>query len=117
VRLLLITWDGGGNTPPMQALARELLERGHSVCVVGPGCRRASYEGLGARFEPYRHAPEHDASSPDTDIVRDWQARTPIGAFARLRDNLSSGPRGSSRLRSLRPWSASAPRPSSSTTC
>lgn len=92
MRLLLVTWDGGGNTPPMQALAAELVERGHEVRVVGPRCREASYQRLGARFEPYRHAPEHDASSPDTDIVRDWEARTPVGAFERMRDNLMFGP-------------------------
>ena len=89
---LLVTWDGGGNTPPMQALAHELVERGQTVRVVGPRCRRASYERMGARFEEYRVAPEHDASSPQTDIVRDWQARTPLGAFASVRDHLMFGP-------------------------
>lgn len=92
MRLLLVTWDGGGNTPPTQALARELVERGHAVRVVGPRCQSARYERLGARFEAYSHAPEHDASSPDTDIIRDWEARTPIGAFERTRDNLMFGP-------------------------
>ena len=76
----------------MQALAHELVERGHAVRVVGPRCRRASYERVGARFEQYRLAPEHDASSPQTDIVRDWEARTPLGAFARMRDHLMFGP-------------------------
>jgi len=92
VTFLLVTWDGGGNSPPMQALASELVGRGHAVRVVGPRCRRASYERLGARFEPYSQAPEHDASSPETDLVRDWEARTPMGAFARMRDNLMFGP-------------------------
>ena len=55
-------------------------------------CRRESYEDLGARFEAYQHAPEHDARAPETDIIRDWEARTPMGAFARLRDNLMFGP-------------------------
>jgi len=89
---LLVTWDGGGNTPPMGAIAAALLARGHGVRVVGPECRRSSYEPLGARFEAYVHAPEHDAGNPETDIVRDWEARTPMGAFARMRDNLMFGP-------------------------
>jgi MGT family glycosyltransferase len=89
---LLVTWDGGGNTPPMCAIAAELLARGYGVRVVGPRCRRQSYEALGARFEAYEYAPEHDASARETDIVRDWEARTPIGAFARMRDNLMFGP-------------------------
>ena len=89
---LLVTWDGGGNTPPMRAIAARLIARGHAVRVVGPESRRKSYESLGARFEPYRHAPEHDAGAPETDLIRDWEARTPLGAFARTRDNLMFGP-------------------------
>ena len=76
----------------MRAIAAELLARGHGVRVVGPQCRRQSYEGLGARFEAYEHAPEHDAGAPETDLIRDWEARTPLGAFARMRDNLMFGP-------------------------
>jgi MGT family glycosyltransferase len=76
----------------MRAIAAELLARGHGVRVVGPRCRRQSYESLGARFEAYEHAPDHDAGARETDIVRDWEARTPIGAFARMRDNLMFGP-------------------------
>ena len=76
----------------MRAIAATLLDRGHDVRVLGPASRRGSYESLGARFEAYEHAPEHDASAPETDIVRDWEARTPLGAFARMRDNLMFGP-------------------------
>jgi MGT family glycosyltransferase len=76
----------------MRAIAAALLGRGHEVRVVGPACRRESYESLGARFEAYEHAPEHDMRRPETDIVRDWEARTPLGAFAQVRDNLMFGP-------------------------
>jgi UDP:flavonoid glycosyltransferase YjiC (YdhE family) len=76
----------------MRALAARLIERGHGVRVIGPRCRRESYENLGARFEAYQHAPEHDSRAPETDIIKDWEARTPMGAFARLRDNLMFGP-------------------------
>lgn len=76
----------------MRAIAAELLERGHGVRIVGPRCRRQSYESLGARFEAYEHAPEHDAGARESDLIRDWEARTPIGAFARMRDNLMFGP-------------------------
>ncbi|MEA2482828.1 MAG: hypothetical protein QOC55_775, partial [Thermoleophilaceae bacterium] len=57
---LLVTWDGGGNTPPMCAIAAGLVARGHRVRVVGPLARRETYERLGASFEPYERAPEHD---------------------------------------------------------
>jgi MGT family glycosyltransferase len=89
---LLVTWDGGGNTPPMRAIAASLIARGHVVRVVAPESRRKSYESLGARFEPYQHAPDHDTSTPERDLLRDWEARTPMGAFARMRDNLMFGP-------------------------
>jgi UDP:flavonoid glycosyltransferase YjiC (YdhE family) len=33
--VLLVTWDGGGNVPPMLALGRRLARRGHEVRVLG----------------------------------------------------------------------------------
>ncbi len=49
-------------------------------------------ERTGASFRAFRHGPDHDASSPDTDILRDWEARTPLGAFVRVRERLMYGP-------------------------
>jgi aromatic-L-amino-acid decarboxylase len=34
-RILVVTWDGGGNVPPMLGVASELLRRGHQVRVLG----------------------------------------------------------------------------------
>jgi MGT family glycosyltransferase len=92
VRVLQVIFDGGGNVPPQLAIARELVSRGHDVRVLGNRCQQARVEGAGAEFRAFVHAPEHDASSPETDMLRDWEARTPIGAFARMRDNLIYGP-------------------------
>lgn len=92
MRVLQALWDGGGNTAPQLAIARALAERGHDVTVLTHRCQRARVEATGARFAGYRHAPEGDSSSPDTDLLRDWEARTPLGAFARVRDRLMYGP-------------------------
>ena len=94
MRVLQVFWDGGGNTPPQLAIARTLVERGHEVTVLAHRCQRARIEATGARFAGYRHAPEGDASRPETDLLRDWEAKTPIGSFGRVRDRLMYGPAG-----------------------
>jgi MGT family glycosyltransferase len=89
-----VLWDGGGNTPPQLAIARELIARGHEVRVLGHRVQRERVEAAGAEFAAFRHAPDSDSSRPETDLLRDWEARTPIGAFARVRDRLMYGPAG-----------------------
>ncbi len=92
MRVLQAFWDGGGNVAPQLAIATTLVERGHEVTFLGSTCQREKVEATGARFRAYAHAPDHDASSPDTDLLRDWEAKTPIGAFGRVRDRLMFGP-------------------------
>ena len=92
MKAVVAIWDGGGNVAPQLEIARELVERGHDVRVLGNTCQRERAERTGARFLPYRRAPDNDASSPETDLLRDWEAKTPIGAFARSRDRLIFGP-------------------------
>ena len=92
MRVLQVIFDGGGNVPPQLRIARELVARGHDVRILGNSCQRRRAERTGAEFRAFVNAPEHDASSAETDAIRDWEARTPIGAFARARDNLMYGP-------------------------
>ncbi|MDQ3934925.1 MAG: glycosyltransferase, partial [Actinomycetota bacterium] len=92
MRVLQVIWDGGGNTAPQLAIARALVGRGHEVRVLGHRAQRQKIEAAGAEYVPYRHAPEGDASRPETDILRDWEPRTPVGALARVRDRLMYGP-------------------------
>jgi MGT family glycosyltransferase len=92
VEVLQVLWDGGGNVPPQLAIARGLVERGHRVRILGHRCQRNRAEATGASFRAYRHAPDADASRPETDLIRDWEARTPLGAFANARDRLIFGP-------------------------
>ena len=37
-RILFVTWDGGGNVPPVLALADRLRSRGHAVRAMGSAC-------------------------------------------------------------------------------
>lgn len=94
MRALQVIWDGGGNTAPQLAIARELVNRGHDVRILAHDCQREKVTRTGAQFVPYRSAPQSDASDPATDLLRDWEARTPLGGFARVRDRLMYGPCG-----------------------
>jgi MGT family glycosyltransferase len=59
-RFLFATWDGGGNVPPTLTIARGLVERGHSVRVLGPEALRAVTEATGSRLVPYERVPMRD---------------------------------------------------------
>ena len=76
-----------GNAPPQLALTRELVERGHEVRVLAHSATRARIERTGAEFVAIRGwLPDLDITRPETDPVRDWEARTPLGAAKRMRD-------------------------------
>ena len=47
---------------------------------------------MGATFHPFVHAPHHNMRDRGKDLVRDWEARTPLGAFARVADKIFFGP-------------------------
>ena len=91
-RFLFVDWEGGGNLPPALTVARRLVERGHTVRFLGEPCNREEIEAIGCVFASYVHAPHRDNKSPDSDFIRDWEARTPFGAFARTRERLMFGP-------------------------
>ncbi len=55
-RILVVTWDGGGNVPPMLGVAGELQRRGHQVRVLGHPQQRDVVASAGLRFVGYRHA-------------------------------------------------------------
>jgi MGT family glycosyltransferase len=85
---LFVLWAGGGNVPPQLALARRLATRGHRVRMLAPTVLRESIEAAGITFEAYRQIPEHDESVRERSIVRDFEARSRLGALAASRDNL-----------------------------
>jgi MGT family glycosyltransferase len=45
VRILLVTWDGGGNVPPALALSRRLTQKGYDVTVLGQEGQGPSFGG------------------------------------------------------------------------
>jgi UDP:flavonoid glycosyltransferase YjiC (YdhE family) len=78
-----------GNAPPQLALTRELVDRGHLVRVVAHRAARERIESTGAEFVEFKQAlPDLDITRRETDSVRDWEARTQLGAAKRMRDSL-----------------------------
>lgn len=91
-RFLFLLWDGGGNVPPQLGIVRRLVARGHAVRVLTEPSLQPEVASTGASFISLRAAPHRFDRSPASDFVRDWEARTPIGEFARARDRVMIGP-------------------------
>jgi len=89
-RFLFVLWEGGGNVPLQLALAEGLVNRGHDVRVLTEDCLAADVAAAGCRFEPWVEGPNR--ASRTEDLIRDSEARTPLGAFARARDRVVMGP-------------------------
>jgi MGT family glycosyltransferase len=88
VRVLQTFLAFSGNAPPQLAIARQLVERGHEVRVLAHSAARERIEKTGAEFVAFeRTTPELDITRPVTDSLRDWEARTRIGAGMRLLKN------------------------------
>jgi UDP:flavonoid glycosyltransferase YjiC (YdhE family) len=85
-RFLFAMWEGGGTAPPELAVASRLASRGHAVTVIGDPTLEGEAASAGARFVSWREAPHRSTRTAETEIVRDWDALTPLGAFARARD-------------------------------
>jgi MGT family glycosyltransferase len=71
---------------------RRLVARGHEVRVLAPRVLEERIVAAGCQFVPYSRAPEHESASPEHDLLRDWTARTPLGAAASVRDQVMAGP-------------------------
>jgi UDP:flavonoid glycosyltransferase YjiC (YdhE family) len=91
-RSLFVMWEGGGNVPPQLGLARKLVARGHQVHVLTEPSLRRDVEATGASYHSFTNAPHRQDRSRQSDLVRDFDARTPIGAFAAIRDRVMFGP-------------------------
>ncbi len=78
-RILAVTWDGGGNVPPMLGVCVELGRRGHEVRVLGHSQQRRAVESAGLPFVAYRHARPWSANDPATGLR--FLLRFLFGAF------------------------------------
>ena len=92
MRILVAGWDSGGGVEAVQTVVRRAAARGHQVRVLGTEGLRDRFTSAGASFRVYRYAPDNDCSSAEADLVKDWEARTPIGEFTRVRDRVMFGP-------------------------
>jgi UDP:flavonoid glycosyltransferase YjiC (YdhE family) len=64
-RVLMVTWDGGGNLAPLLAVGAELRERGHDVRFAGHPQQAATIaDEAGFAFTPYRHAVPWSRTAP-----------------------------------------------------
>jgi UDP:flavonoid glycosyltransferase YjiC (YdhE family) len=66
--ILAVTWNGGGNVPPLLHLAAELSRRGHDLRVLGHAEQRAQVERAGLRFEPFRRARPWSPTAPTSGV-------------------------------------------------
>jgi MGT family glycosyltransferase len=89
--ILITLWDGGGNSPPVLSIARALTARGHDVRVQADWSLASAVGATGATHVPWDTAPQRANGDPSSEFIRDYEARTPIGAVARLRDRLMIG--------------------------
>ena len=92
MKYLLAIWDGGGATPPHLGVARLLVSRGHEVVVYGDPTLAADVAATGATHRTWPTAPQRVSTALEDDVLKDWEARTPIGQFSRVRDRLIVGP-------------------------
>ncbi|WP_412068895.1 glycosyltransferase [Rubrivirga sp. IMCC43871] len=80
---LFVTWEGGGNVPPVLGAARRLVDRGHRVRVLTEPCLREPVEAIGAAFVPFT---EHFTRTDRGEVLmEDWRATSPPAA---MRDSL-----------------------------
>jgi UDP:flavonoid glycosyltransferase YjiC (YdhE family) len=87
MRVLQTLLAFSGNAPPQLAVTRSLVERGHDVRVVAHRAGRERVERTGATMIEFEGSTaELDLTRAETDSVRDWAAKTSLGAAVRLRD-------------------------------
>jgi len=92
MKILVAGWDSGGGVEAVQTVARRAVARGHQVRVLGTEGLRSRFEPAGAGFRVYRYAPDNDLRQRETDLLKEREARTTLGAFARVRDRVMFGP-------------------------
>lgn len=95
LRILVAGWEGGGNVPPTITAVRALVSRGHDVRVIADDCLTDDVQSAGARFLPWRRAPNRPDRSSDSCFVRDWETPDPMAGFARWCEKIFIGPAAS----------------------
>lgn len=68
-RILFVTWDGGGNVPPVLALAARLRARGHRVCALGSASLADRFAAAGIAYRARDVLAEWDPWALASDVV------------------------------------------------
>lgn len=92
MKILVAAWDNGGGVEVVETVVRKCVGAGHEVRVLGTEGLRGRMDGAGAVFRRYRYAPDNDRRQAATDLLKDWEAKNPLDAFARIRDRVMFGP-------------------------
>ncbi len=90
-RYLFALWEGAGAVPPVLSVAGALRRRGHDVRVLADPVLRPEVEAAGAEHVDWTRTPHRVDRSEASELFRDWETRTPLGALARVRDRLMFG--------------------------
>jgi MGT family glycosyltransferase len=80
-RILFVQPDSGGGAVAAIAVARRLRADGHEVRFLAARALGPSLLGAGFADEPFERTPDFGLATPETDRLRDWAARTPLGAM------------------------------------
>lgn len=91
-RFLFAITDGGGTVPADTSVVRALVRAGHDVRVLADAVLAPDVASAGAEHVAWATAPQRPDLAPESAVIRDWEAKTPLGAFAAARDGLMTGP-------------------------
>ena len=92
LHILVTGWEGGGNVPPTLAAVRALADRGHDVRLIADDTMRAEAIAAGARFLPWKRAPNRPNRTFESCIIRDWETADPLAGFQRGCERIFIGP-------------------------
>ncbi len=82
--VLFVQSDCGGGVPPAIAVARRLVEQGHTVRFLAARSLEGQLRRERFAYEAFQQTPDFGLARPETDQLRDWEARTPTGAVHAL---------------------------------
>ena len=94
-RYLFALIDGGGTVAPELAAVARLVQRGHDVTVLAEHTMAEEVRQTGAHYQPWVSAPNRASRRPEDDFFREWECKSPLEQFGRLRDRLIIGPAAS----------------------
>lgn len=68
MRILFVTFDGGGNLPPALGIAREVRRRGGTATFLGNAIQRAAVEAAGVPLLAFREGRDYDSAAPRSTV-------------------------------------------------